>query len=240
MKIVSKWKAIAVQKNNWTPEMDALLGQDEDRATANRLYREFPSMRWISTKLVQERRKALGIEGCGRNRSKTTGSKRRQPTVVTPPWTPEEDAILGTDSLAKVSVRLSRPTSQIQKRMKELGIAHFGQRGTPRSSVRLQAEEAQKERNKIKFIQRMRKGAVIAEGVADGCTYTSLAKELGISPTTARIQFFAFMRVAKHPSMLGEAIPRDFKNIPPHVLKKAVCCVENYCLALILEKVEVE
>lgn len=131
--------------------MDALLGQDEDRVTANRLYREFPSMRWISTKLVQERRKALGIEGCGRNRSKTTGSKRRQPTVVTPPWTPEEDAILGTDSLAKVSVRLSRPTSQIQKRMKELGIAHFGQRGTPRSSVRLQAEEAQKERNKIKY-----------------------------------------------------------------------------------------
>ena len=153
-------------------------------------------------------------------------------------WTPEEDAILGTDSLAKISVRLNRPTSQIQKRMKELGIAHFAQRGTPRSSVRLQAEEAQKERNKIRFIQRMRKGAVIAEGVANGYTYTALAKELGISPTAARNQFFVFLRVAMLPSMLGEEIPRDFKNIPSHVLKKAVCCVENYCLNLEKEEVE--
>ena len=152
-------------------------------------------------------------------------------------WTPEEDAILGTDSLAKISVRLNRPTSQIQKRMKELGIAHFAQRGTPRSSVRLQAEEAQKERNKIRFIQRMRKGAVIAEGVANGYTYTALAKELGISPTAARNQFFVFLRVAMLPSMLGEEIPRDFKNIPSHVLKKAVCCVENYCLNLEKEEV---
>lgn len=224
-------------KINWTPEMDALLGQDEDRAIADRLYREYPAMRWISTKLVQERRKALGIEGCGRNRSKPTGSKPRKPTVVTPPWTPEEDAILGTGSLAKVSVRLSRPTSQIQKRMKELGIAHFAQRGTPRSSVKLQAEEAQKERNKVRLIQRMRKGAVIAEGVANGYTYTALAKELGISPTAARNQFFVFLRVAMLPSMLGEEIPRDFKNIPSHVLKKAVCCVENYCLNLEKEEV---
>nr|AUO29409.1 hypothetical protein [Escherichia coli] len=144
---------------------------------------------------------------------------------------------MGTDSLAKVSVRLNRPTSQIQKRMKELGIAHFAQRGTPRSSVRLQAEEAQKERNKIRFIQRMRKGAVIAEGVANGYTYTALAKELGISPTAARNQFFVFLRVAMLPSMLGEEIPRDFKNIPSHVLKKAVCCVENYCLNLEKEEV---
>ena len=50
-----------MQKINWTPEMDALLGQDEDRAIADRLYREYPAMRWISTKLVQERRKTLGI-----------------------------------------------------------------------------------------------------------------------------------------------------------------------------------
>lgn len=40
------------------------------------------------------------------------------------------------------------------------------------------------------------------------------------------------------PSMLGEEIPRDFKNIPSHVLKKAVCCVENYCLNLEKEEVE--
>lgn len=37
---------------------------------------------------------------------------------------------------------------------------------------------------------------------------------------------------------LGEEIPRDFKNIPSHVLKKAVCCVENYCLNLEKEEVE--
>nr|WCS70322.1 hypothetical protein [Salmonella enterica subsp. enterica serovar Rissen] len=73
--------------------------------------------------------------------------------------------------------------------MKELGIAHFAQRGTPRSSVRLQAEEAQKERNKIRFIQRMRKGAVIAEGVANGYTYTALAKELGSVPQRLGISF---------------------------------------------------
>nr|BCT99080.1 hypothetical protein [uncultured bacterium] len=39
-------------------------------------------------------------------------------------------------------------------------------------------------------------------------------------------------------SYLGEEIPRDFKNIPSHVLKKAVCCVENYCINL--EKAEEE
>ena len=51
------------------------------------------------------------------------------------------DAILGTDSLAKVY-----PFSSIVQQarfkadMKELGICSFAQRGTPRSSVRLQAE----------------------------------------------------------------------------------------------------
>ncbi|WP_407290572.1 hypothetical protein [Klebsiella quasipneumoniae] len=57
----------------------------------------------------------------------------------------------------------------------KLGVSLL-QRGTPRSSVRLQAEGGPKERNKIRFIQRMRKGAVIAEGVANGYTYTALAK----------------------------------------------------------------
>ena len=98
--------------------MDALLGQDEDRAIADRLYREYPAMRWISTKLVQERRKALGIEGCGRNRSKPTGSKPRKPTVVTPPWTPEEDAILGTGSLEK-SIRSAQSPNKPDSKANE-------------------------------------------------------------------------------------------------------------------------
>ena len=65
-----------------------------------------------------------------------------------------------------------------------------------------------------------------------------IAASLGISPTAARNQFFMFLRVAMPPLMLGEEIPRDFKNIPSHVLKKAVCCVENYCINL--EKAEEE
>ncbi len=51
--------------------------------------------------------------------------------------------------LAGKSIRSAQSSNKPDsKAMKELGIAHFAQRGTPRSSVRLQAEEAQKERNK--------------------------------------------------------------------------------------------
>ncbi|EBP8466971.1 hypothetical protein AOA89_21485 [Salmonella enterica] len=204
-----------MKKINWTREMDDILGTDFDSVIAGKLN--------ITQQLVVNRRKELGIPGYAFKENS---------------WKPEEDAILGTDSLANIAKVLNRPTSQIQKRMKELGIAHFDQRGTPRNSVRLHAEQAQKERNKVRFIHRMRKGAVIAEGVANGYTYTAIAKDLGISPTAVRNQFFMFLRVAMLPSMLGEEIPRDLKIISPHVLKKEVRCVEDYCLSL--EKTEVE
>jgi hypothetical protein len=200
-----------VQKISWTPEMDEVLGTDFDSVIAGNLN--------LTQQHVVNRRKELGIPGYA---------------IKQNPWKPEEDAVLGTGSLTHIAKILGRPTSQIQKRMKEIDIAHFGQRGTPRSVVMLEVEQAQKERNKVRFIQRMRKGAVVVEGVANGYTLTALAKELGISPTAARNRFLIFLRVAMHPSMLGDAIPQDCKNIPPHVLKQAVLCVENYCQRIIL------
>jgi hypothetical protein len=49
------------------------------------------------------------------------GGMTKQNTTARP-WTAAEDAILGTNTLVKIAANLNRPTSQIQKRMKQLGV----------------------------------------------------------------------------------------------------------------------
>ncbi len=80
----------------------------------------------------------------------------------------------------------------------------------------------------------MRKGAVIAEGVAMVIPIPRFSKRVRISPTAIRISF-VFL-IAMLPSMLGEEIPRISKYSHP-CSKKVVCCVENYCLNLEKEEV---
>lgn len=215
---------------NWTPDMDALLGQDEDNAIASRLYAKYPLLS-ISPKLVKERRKALGIEGYGRNKSKPASGKRKHPRVSsTPPWTPEEDAILGTDTLVKISARLGRPISQIQKRMKQLGVPNFGVRVRPRNPARAAEREAIEERNKVRFERGMRAGMAVAVFITGGHTVTAAGQELGIGVEGARQRLLKFLRALRHPSRLGERLLPStawseiapWRLIEPHLLTEAV------------------
>ncbi|HEL7749747.1 TPA: hypothetical protein UL761_001281 [Stenotrophomonas maltophilia] len=150
-------------------------------------------------------------------------------TITARPWTAAEDAILGTNTLVKVAAALNRPTSQIQKRMKQLGVAHFGVRGIPRSPARMAEEQAVAERNKARFDRRMRDGMAVAALVVGGHSVRAAAQELGVGVEAARQQLLKFLRAAGHRARLGEALlspdawreVAPWRVIPPHLLAEA-------------------
>lgn len=140
-------------------------------------------------------------------------------------WTSEEDSVLGTDTLVKVSARLHRPTSQIRKRMKELGVAPFGERVKKRSAARVAEEQAIANRNEARFEHRIRDGMAVAAAIgASRGGLTAAANELGISVETARKRLSKFVQSLRHPARLGETLPPtgSWRGIAPHILSDAV------------------
>lgn len=93
----------------WTPEMIARLGTDSDRAVAEAL--------GISPAVVGKKRTELGIEPARRR----TGRSRRAPSF----WTPEREALLGTDSDQNIADRLGIPQHRAAYRRRCLGIPAF-------------------------------------------------------------------------------------------------------------------
>lgn len=130
------------------------------------------------------------------------------------PWTAAEDAILGTNTLVKIAANLNRPTSQIQKRMKQLGVPHFGVRVKPRSSARVAAEQALAERGKARLELQMRKGIAAARLVCAGRTLSAAAREQGvIGGDTISKRLLKFARLVFHPKRLGQHIPPPIPKI---------------------------
>jgi len=130
------------------------------------------------------------------------------------PWTVAEDAVLGTNTLVKVAASLNRPTSQIQKRMKQLGVPNFGVRIKQRSPTRVAAEQALAERREERFERQMRNGLAAAKLRCAGHTLSEIAMEHGgVSTTTISDRLLKFTRLVFNPVRLGQHIPYPFPDI---------------------------
>lgn len=106
--------AIADKTRRWTPAEIALLGTRPDPELATRLGRTEGSVR------VQRRK--LGIRAFDQRRS--ANARKSYPLK---PWTPREQALLGTMWDRKVAARIGRSEISARMQRRKLGIPAFGQ-----------------------------------------------------------------------------------------------------------------
>ncbi|EMK3344962.1 hypothetical protein V8059_004483 [Vibrio parahaemolyticus] len=176
----------------WTKEMDALLGSDTDPNVAEKLGLTHPN----AVSHIGKRRRDLGIEAF------------RKPSVVRP-WTPEEDAILGTKPNYVVAEELGRNAYQVSKRMQELNIPKLSQID-PEVEKRRQAENAEQDRlNAIAHKRFMSEGLALWSLMWRGYSITKATEELGVPRSRANKLFHGFRRLVRHPKRLGRDIMKD-------------------------------
>lgn len=107
----------------WTPEEDALLGTDLDKLIADRIGRSASSVTW--------RRKKLGIprfEGWRESVSAISKAAAKRIARADSRWTPEMDALLGTDADPRIAEKLGVTVDLVRKRRKRLGVPAFTRR----------------------------------------------------------------------------------------------------------------
>nr|BCT98689.1 hypothetical protein [uncultured bacterium] len=173
----------------WTEQMDTLLGSDTDPNVAKKLGLTHP----YAIELIGKRRRSLGIEAF------------RKPSVVRP-WTPEEDAILGTKPNYVIADELGRNTYQVSKRMEELNIPKLS-RKDPEVVKRREAENAERDRlSTIGHRKSMREGLAVWLLIWRGYTITKACEELEIPRSRANKLFHRFRRLLRHPKRLDRHI----------------------------------
>lgn len=163
-------------------EIDPLLGTEPDSKIARRF--------GLNPDDVSARRKELGIPGF-------RWPKGSVPSRASHIWTAEEDALLGTDTIAAVAKKLGVPTSQVQKRMKKLDIPAYMPVEKRRSPARRDQEAAAAARRR----ERSTRFLSAIESLKKGETLENVAIKAGVTVATIK------QWTAKAEELLDETIP---------------------------------